>query len=835
VCRVVQRAAVRQPVVLLIDDVHWADHATLDLVGYLALTLADERLLIVTTDRGDPTSESVRRFRGPLRRVDRLVGLRLAALDPDEVETLAAETLGGDPPGPLLELLGTRARGVPLYVTAFVAALRDEGRLFRSGGRWVLGPGAVGTIPTDVAEVIAGRLDELAAPDLDILAAIGVCGDEATPEMIAALLPAVNDLQSRLDALGEAGLLEETVSGARITYRGHHPLVVDAAYARLSARERRLRHAAAARHLLERDRPDTSQVAHHVRLAGPAFDRDRALEILTSAASTASAGDAGAEAQVLAEAAAGLVRLTGRADLIPAALERIAEAATLAGDVPAAIAAWRDAAGEHGPGVFASRCLCRLALLQFEDGAIQDAARSADDALDALPPDAAAADRFAVLQLRLTFTARARDPARTPADLEALRVASLRAGYTDIAAVLDRYSRKEAGLDQLTIPMSENEMVAIARALANAAGGALNPILVLPWHRPWIVDAITRGDPLEAARRARAARELAPTAVSPGTRITAITLEGLAAWIGGDWNRALMMTGEALVIAHRHANNRSIALALTVRGLILVHRGVLDQASGCVDDARAACGRGDRHVVATIDTVAALLELNRGRPGVALALLDQARHINYLGPITLGCRISAAVAAGEPDQLRPIADDIADIDGPWAGVLMQRVHGLQAGANGLDQLAEAAGALDVLGLPYEAASARLELAETHPSAPGAADVATAALAVFESLRAAPAADRARRVLRRLGHRPRPGLRTGAALSERETQVAELVAQGLSNAEVAARLFVSPRTVTTHLERIYRRLGISSRAELTLIVQMRPGNTYTDTAVHGPIT
>ena len=682
VSRLVQRATVRQPVALLIDDVHWADHATLDLVGYLALTLADERLLIVTTDRGDPTSESVRRFRAPLRRVDRLIDLRLAALESDEVETLAAETLGGDPPGPLLELVGARARGVPLYVTAFIAALRDEGRLFRSGGRWVLGPGAAGTLPADVAEVIAGRLDELAARDLEVLAAIGVCGDESTPEMIAALLPTVNDLQCRLDVLVDAGLLEEVVSGARITYRGYHPLVVDAAYTRLSARERRLRHAAAARQLLERDRPDTSQVAHHVRLAGPAFDRDRALQILTLAASTASAGDAGAEAQLLAEAAAELVRVTGRDDLLPDALERIAEGATLAGDMAAAIGGWRDAAAAHGPGVAASRCLCRLALLQFEDGAIDDAARSLDDALDALPPDAESADRFAALQLRLTFHARMPHPTRTHEDLEALRAVSIRAGYTEIAAVLDRYAHAGTGLDQLTMPLSYAEMVAILRTLVNAADNALDPTILLPWHRPWIVDAITRGDPTEAIRRARAVPEPAQTAVLPGTRATAITMEGLACWICGDWDRALRLTGESLVIAHRNANNRSIALALTVRGLILVHRGVLDQASGCVADARAAYGRGDRHVVGTIDTVAALLELHRGRPGRALAVLEEARHVNYFGPLTLGYRISASVAAGEPDRLRLVAEDIADIDGPWAEVLAERIRGLLAGADG---------------------------------------------------------------------------------------------------------------------------------------------------------
>ena len=137
-------------------------------------------------------------------------------------------------------------------------------------------------------------------------------------------------------------------------------------------------------------------------------------------------------------------------------------------------------------------------------------------------------------------------------------------------------------------------------------------------------------------------------------------------------------------------------------------------------------------------------------------------------------------------------------------------------------LARAADAFAALAIPFDAARARLEwatLAAAHdPEA--AAQAARESLAAFEQLGARRYAGRARRLLRALGMhvatsrgaRPR-----GGPLSAREMEVAGLVAAGLSNAEIAARLVVSPRTVTTHLEHIYQRLGITSRAALTRYV------------------
>src|SRR6185295_13266777 len=91
-----------------------------------------------------------------------------------------------------------------------------------------------------------------------------------------------------------------------------------------------------------------------------------------------------------------------------------------------------------------------------------------------------------------------------------------------------------------------------------------------------------------------------------------------------------------------------------------------------------------------------------------------------------------------------------------------------------------------------------------------------ALAAFEALGAARYADRTRRALRSLGVRV-PSARSGRSsdqpISRREMEVARLVAQGLSNAEIAERLVLSVRTIESHLDHVYARLGLSSRAAL----------------------
>jgi DNA-binding NarL/FixJ family response regulator len=137
-----------------------------------------------------------------------------------------------------------------------------------------------------------------------------------------------------------------------------------------------------------------------------------------------------------------------------------------------------------------------------------------------------------------------------------------------------------------------------------------------------------------------------------------------------------------------------------------------------------------------------------------------------------------------------------------------------AGADGTAELARALELYSTLELPYETARARFELAQALAEASGqvALGEAQLALATFDRLGARRDASRTAELVRRLGGGPRPGARREAVLTDREEEVFELLAAGLTNRQIAERLFLSVKTVEHHVSRVLAKLGLKTRAE-----------------------
>ncbi len=220
------------------------------------------------------------------------------------------------------------------------------------------------------------------------------------------------------------------------------------------------------------------------------------------------------------------------------------------------------------------------------------------------------------------------------------------------------------------------------------------------------------------------------------------------------------------------------------------------------------------------------VRLARGEAAAAAALLerrlDAVGWTNLLAASLLEQLVEARVADNRVEDARRAADALAGIAGPSgrervaaaAALARGRVASAAGDADAVNILQQAVNEFAGLGLRLEAARARLELARALAvqSPPAAIDTARHARNELEALGATREADAAAALMRSLGARGRAGPRGLGVLSRRETEVLRLLGEGLSNREIADRLYISPKTAEHHVSRIYGKLGLKSRAE-----------------------
>jgi DNA-binding CsgD family transcriptional regulator len=271
------------------------------------------------------------------------------------------------------------------------------------------------------------------------------------------------------------------------------------------------------------------------------------------------------------------------------------------------------------------------------------------------------------------------------------------------------------------------------------------------------------------------------------------------------------------------------AVVVAQRGLVHAHRGETAATRRACTEARTLFERlGDIWIIVWIAASLALLELSRGKPDAAREACEPLtmalEHHGIAEPVPaffLPDALEALIAVGQLDRAQALIDALEDrgreLDRAWALATGGRCRGLLLAARG--DIAGATAALEQalmqherLEMPFELARTLLVvgLVERRARRRGQAKESfERALAIFELLGAKLWAERTRRELRRVGLRRS----SGNELTTGERRVAELAAQGLTNRQVAAALFISPKTVEANLTRIYRKLGIASRAEL----------------------
>jgi DNA-binding CsgD family transcriptional regulator/tetratricopeptide (TPR) repeat protein len=339
---VLRRLADREPVVWIVEDVHWADASTLDLLSFVVRNLRDERVFVVATFRDDETErrEQLRSWLSWVSRAGGVERIDLARFGPAELSALLAGVLGAVPDRELAERVFARSDGNAFIAEELLAAA-DDGD----------------AIPATLRDVFVGHLARLDPSAQQLVRAAAAIGRRVDHQLLAAVaeLPKDRLLPALREAVRHRLLVPEP--GGR-TYGFRHALMREAARGELLPGEREQLHARIAEALGERREPQgataatlAGEIAHHWRAAG---DAPRSLAAAVHAGSEAARAHAFAAALELYEQALAAWEAVPDAQTLagtdhPGLLARAAEAADLAGDRVRAIELADAALGELDP------------------------------------------------------------------------------------------------------------------------------------------------------------------------------------------------------------------------------------------------------------------------------------------------------------------------------------------------------------------------------------------------------------------------------------------------------------------------------------------------------
>jgi DNA-binding CsgD family transcriptional regulator len=832
-----------RPVLLVLEDLHWADRSTRDLVTFLSRVLHRERVAVVATYRTDDLHR-----RHPLRLVVaellRLPGVTSIELGPLGDEAIA-DHLTALAHGPLsvdvLRRIVIRAEGNPYYAEELLAA--DTGR--SNGG---------GNLPTGLAALLTLRFERMSPTAQQVLRAAAVAGRRMEDDLVReASGLAAADYE---EAIRESVAHQLLVPDGEYGYAFRHALIREAIYADLLPGERTRLHARFAELLADGQRlanvPGTAaELAHHCLAS---HDIVGAFTASAQAAQEAERLAAPAEAQrhydqalELWERVPDAEELAGR----PRAKLAFASAgsAGASGDVARAVHKFRrirEYLGDSGDPVLMARVCERLAYYLLEVEAVPESVEAARAAVDALGADPPRWERGRALATYAQTLMYARDEsAATWARHATTAAVEADAPWVEADALvtLGQISERKGEVDDAVRQFTLAYRQACAAGVLGVELRAAFQLSRAHLERGNLEDASQIAH--EGVQRAdEAGLGLAPYGLDLQY------LHYLAHYADGCWTHAVELADGFGVRATTVGEARLSAMALFIdvargspavadrrtwlepfsesdRFATYIARGLL---------AEHALWRGDT-AEAIADVWAALGTQDRsggyGPTAIRVAAIGLAAHAD---------RASEARATGDAEGARAeVKAAQALVAAAREGAAFTRLPGFLLGIEGRGWLARAEAewrrtegtddpavwqsVVDVFspGFVYETARARWRLAQSLAGA-GRRDEAQReweqASEVAGRLGAAPLqaalADLARRA--RLGPRESGYQAPGAlaALTAREREVLRLLSQGRSNREIAAELFIAPKTASVHVSNILGKLGATSRTEAAAI-------------------
>src|SRR5215468_4966796 len=793
---VLRGLAASGPVVVAVDDLQWLDVPSAAAVEFAVRRLGEARAGLLASARIEGGGRALPAA-GTGLPAERVTRLRVGPLPLGAFESVVRASAGAGLSRLTIRRLFDASGGNPFYGLELARALQ------RAGAEPA--PGEPLPVPGDLRGVLGARLAALPAGARDVLL-VAACLRSPTAAMLEqAGGPAA---PASLQAAADQGVVE--VEGGRVPFT--HPLLASAVYSGTPPGRRREAH----RRLGELA-PTVEERARHLALSAGGPDENVAAA-LDQAAQAAAARGAPEVAAELAELAAALTPQ----DRLSARWRRRSEAGGYlfrAGDTARARRDLEALVAEMPAGRDRAEALLVLAEILWHDVGEPVATQMLEQALGEASASRALQARIHIKIAKLTDSDLPYAARHAEAGL-ALAEQLGDPGLTGQALVeklyLDFWTGRGLGVE-LGEKAMELEREARPMRIEDRAAMALGVCL-------------KQADRFDEARRwfeqmLHAAREEGDDSSLPNLLAHLADLECWA----GNWPAAERYAAQCWEADQRVEHRAWQSVPLYVRALIDAHLGRVEAARAeAAEGLAVATSAQDPWSVMLGSGALGFLELTTGNLEQAEASLSRAvdlgDRIGLAEPAAWrfhANHIEAVIGLGDLDRAETLLGRLDGwgraTDRPWTLATAARCRGLLLAArgdtSGAEQaLQEALRHHQDLAMPFELGRTLLVLGQLQRRAKRkkiAKQHLERALGIFESLPAPPWAGRARAELSRLGLRPPAPL----ALTATEERVAALAASGHTNRQVARALFLSPRTVEDNLARIYRKLGITSRAEL----------------------
>lgn len=850
------RYAEKTPLLLVLENLHWTDPSSLELLHFAARQLGGARVAILCT-----YSSVARDSNAVLRATEQsLVGVglarvhTLASLPPSATAELVRRVFGAseDTVREFAAMLHGSTRGNPLFLEQTIRSLVESGRLQRRDGSWYGWELEDLQLPAYIRDLFLDRLHRLSPVSRAVADLAAVVGVRASHDLLRAVceLP-TEDLLVAITELRRADVLEESNDASGIVYDFTHPLLRETVHGEIGQARARVLHARVAE-CMERfygsaALSHASELAYHFVRSDARELEPKAVEFLRAAGRHAAARHANREAASYLETALDLAQRGEpdpdlRADLV----DELARAKQNSGDYRSALALWEQAQRESSAAHALPRLASierRLGNLHYQQGRFVEALAHYDMGIAAAQQSGDDAALARILTSKAASLEALGDTKALESALhDALEIAE-RLVDTQLLARVHRVS----SLFYLWICVPERARSHATRALefARASGEPAEE-----WSATWalgVLSALT-GDTVATKGHIVEARRIADALHSPvmHLRVDEIEIEYKSAT--GDWSSAVDQAAHSIALARALEQRTLLPRLLVYTGILSLGRGRIEEGKKYIDEAWELSGAAnpndrsaDVHTLMRVYSAMAIYSLTVRdydeviRYGsIGLSIADRSGYAPWAVHRLLPTMIEAlmwkqdfALADFYCKRLRRDSERVGHRLGIFLAEVGETMSAMLRGTTQelLDRIIVAADQIEAVPLAFDAARLRLEIARRHVELgdrESAVKQLQRAFKVLAELGAAGELEVARAHLKELDARPRVQAANAGngVLSPREREILRHVLDHKSNKEIGKLLECAPRNVGKHLENACRKLGVHTRHEAADLARAR---------------